>query len=239
MTVNGEEIDDRLLREEAASLRPKYYETMGGGDPIALEMQLREWSKENVIERVLMRQEASRIGVELEAMILGIRATVPVPKQKEVAALYAKGRDGFWAPEMIHAAHVVSNVDETHLEADALLKIERAAAELARGVPFAVVADAHSDCPGQGGDLGWFPRGHMVPEFEAVVFELSVGQTSPVFRSPFGFHIARVMGKRPEGIPALADVREHLEEQILKIKQQQALEAFVDQLRAVATTTGV
>jgi len=237
MTVNGEEIEDRLLREEAAAMRPKYYETMNGGDPIALEMQLREWSKENVIERVLMRQEAARLGVDVDAMILGIRATVPVPKPKEVAALYAKGRDGFWAPEMIHAAHVVCNVDETHAEADALLKIQVAEGELSRGVAFGVVADTHSDCPGHGGDLGWFPRGHMVPEFEAVVFGLRVGQTSPVFRSPFGFHIARVLGKRPEGIPALADVREHLEGQILKIKQQQALEAFVDQLRAVATVS--
>jgi len=237
MTVNGEEIEDRLLREEAAAMRPKYYETMNGGDPIALEMQLREWSKENVIERVLMRQEAARLGVDVDAMILGIRATVPVPKPKEVAALYAKGRDGFWAPEMIHAAHVVCNVDETHAEADALLKIQVAGGELSRGVAFPVVADTHSDCPGQGGDLGWFPRGHMVPEFEAVVFEMRVGETSPVFRSPFGFHIARVLGRRPEGIPALADVRGHLEEQILKIKQQQALEAFVDQLRAVATVS--
>lgn len=237
MTVNGEEIEDRLLREEAAAMRPKYYETMNGGDPIALEMQLREWSKENVIERVLMRQEAARLGVDVDAMILGIRATVPVPKPKEVAALYAKGRDGFWAPEMIHAAHVVCNVDETHAEADALLKIQVAEGELSRGVAFGVVADTHSDCPGQGGDLGWFPRGHMVPEFEAVVFEMRVGETSPVFRSPFGFHIARVLGRRPEGIPALADVRGHLEEQILKIKQQQALEAFVDQLRAVATVS--
>lgn len=237
MTVNGEEIEDRLLREEAAAMRPKYYETMNGGDPIALEMKLREWSKENVIERVLMRQEAARLGVDVDAMILGIRATVPVPKPKEVAALYAKGRDGFWAPEMIHAAHVVCNVDETHAEADALLKIQVAEGELSRGVAFGVVADTHSDCPGQGGDLGWFPRGHMVPEFEAVVFEMRVGETSPVFRSPFGFHIARVLGRRPEGIPALADVRGHLEEQILKIKQQQALEAFVDQLRAVATVS--
>lgn len=237
MTVNGEEIEDRLLREEAAAMRPKYYETMNGGDPIALEMKLREWSKENVIERVLMRQEAARLGVDVDAMILGIRATVPVPKPKEVAALYAKGRDGFWAPEMIHAAHVVCNVDETHAEADALLKIQVAGGELSRGVAFGVVADTHSDCPGQGGDLGWFPRGHMVPEFEAVVFEMRVGETSPVFRSPFGFHIARVLGRRPEGIPALADVRGHLEEQILKIKQQQALEAFVDQLRAVATVS--
>ena len=218
-------------------MRPKYYETMNGGDPIALEMKLREWSKENVIERVLMRQEAARLGVDVDAMILGIRATVPVPKPKEVAALYAKGRDGFWAPEMIHAAHVVCNVDETHAEADALLKIQVAEGELSRGVAFGVVADTHSDCPGQGGDLGWFPRGHMVPEFEAVVFEMRVGETSPVFRSPFGFHIARVLGRRPEGIPALADVRGHLEEQILKIKQQQALEAFVDQLRAVATVS--
>jgi len=237
LTVNGEAVEDSLVREEAAALRPKYYEVMGSGDPVALEMQLREWSRENVIERVLLKQEAERRSVAVEELLESVQGAVPKPTAKEVQALYAKGKDTFWVPEMVHVAHVVRNVDETHVEADALAQIQVAEAELKRGVAFGVVADAHSDCPGQGGDLGWFPRGHMVEEFDAVIFGLSIGQTSPVFRTPFGFHIARLLGKKPEGIPKLEDVRAHLDGQILKVKQQQAVEAFVDKLRSEATIT--
>ncbi len=235
LTVNGEEVEDALVREEAAAMRPQYYETMGDGDPIALEMQLREWSRDNVIERVLLKQEAARRSVTVEEMLASVGAIVMKPTAKEAQAIYAKGKDGLWMPETVHVAHVVRNVDETHPEAEALAAIQLAAAELARGVAFSVVADTHSDCPGGGGDLGWFPRGHMVEEFDAAVFGLRVGQTSPVFRTPFGFHIARLLARKPEGIPAFADVRGHMEEQILRVKQQQAVEAFVDKLRAEAT----
>lgn len=237
LTVNGQEIEDTLLREEAATLRPKYYEVMTEGDPIALEQQLREWSRENVIERVLLQQEAARRGVEMPQLLEQVQATVPQPKNKEVGDFYAKNKDKFWVPELFHCAHIVKNVDETHPEAEALAAIELAEAELARGTAFAAVADKYSDCAGQGGDLGWFPRGQMVPEFEEVVFQLKVGQVSPIFRSPFGFHIAKLLGRKPEGVPGLADVREHLAGQILREKQQHAVEAFVDQLRARATVT--
>ena len=210
---------------------------MAGGDPIALEQQLREWSRENVIERVLLQQESARRGVELSQLVEQVQAGVAQPKNKEVGDFYAKNKQNFWVPELFHCAHIVKNVDETHTEADALAAIQLAEAELLRGVAFAVIADKHSDCPGQGGDLGWFPRGQMVPEFEQVVFELKVGQVSPIFRSPFGFHIAKMLGRKPEGVPGLADVREHLTGQILREKQQHAVEAFIDQLRARATVT--
>jgi len=235
LIVNGEEVEDALVREEAAAMRPKYYEALGDADPIALEMQLREWSRENVIERVLLKQEAARRSVTVEDMLGSVQAAIGSPTAKEVQAVYAKGKSTFWVPETVHVAHVVRNVDETHPEAEALVALQLAQTELARGVAFSAVADAHSDCPGGGGDLGWFPHGHMVDEFDAVVFGLRVGQTSPIFRTPFGFHIARLLGKKPEGIPALADVRGHLENQILKVRQQQAVEAFVDNLRGAAT----
>src|SRR5438552_13713101 len=58
-TVNGELVEDSVIRAEASSLRPRYEEVAQNMDPIEAEMQLREWSRENVIERVLLRQEAA------------------------------------------------------------------------------------------------------------------------------------------------------------------------------------
>src|SRR6185369_776579 len=58
-TVNGELVDDSVVRAEASALRPRYEEVARDMDPIEAEMQLRDWSRENVIERVLLRQEAA------------------------------------------------------------------------------------------------------------------------------------------------------------------------------------
>ena len=58
-TVNGELVEDSVVRAEASALRPRYQEVAQNMDPIEAEKQLREWSRENVIERVLLRQEAA------------------------------------------------------------------------------------------------------------------------------------------------------------------------------------
>jgi peptidyl-prolyl cis-trans isomerase C/foldase protein PrsA len=58
LQINGEYVDDAIIRQEAASMRPRYEEMMTDMDPIAREMQLRDWARENVIERVLLRQVA-------------------------------------------------------------------------------------------------------------------------------------------------------------------------------------
>ncbi len=77
---------------------------------------------------------------------------------------------------------------------------------LKAGEDFSALADQESDCKGNGGDLGWFPRGVMVEEFDDVVFELPPGEQSPIFETRFGFHIVRVLEKRAPGIQPLSEV---------------------------------
>jgi len=238
LVVNGEAIDDAAIREEARSMRPRYYETMQGADPIAAEIQLREWSRENVIERVLLRQEATRRGVTLEALIEQVSSKISAIRYKDVGEFYRKHKQSLRVPETIHAAHIVKNVDENTAEEQALQAIRAAEGELKAGADFAQVADRLSDCPGNGGDLGWFQPGQMVTEFDEAVFQLAAGQTSGIFRTMFGFHSARVMERRPAGVPGLMDVRAQIEEMLRKDKQQKALEQFVDALKARAAIEG-
>ncbi len=76
---------------------------------------------------------------------------------------------------------------------DALAQIGEIKEKLVQGDDFAALASKHSDCPSgrDGGDLGSFPRGAMVPEFDAVAFELDVGADSDVVTTPFGYHLIR------------------------------------------------
>ena len=74
---------------------------------------------------------------------------------------------------------------------EALERIQMVAAELINGVEFADLAGEYSECPSNkdGGSLGVFGRGDMVPEFDEAVFELDIGETSEVIETTFGYHL--------------------------------------------------
>lgn len=79
LQINGEYVDDVIIRQEAASMRPRYEEMIQDMDPIAREMQLRDWARENVIERVLLRQAAFADGEAIPAEEIDERLTAMFP----------------------------------------------------------------------------------------------------------------------------------------------------------------
>ncbi|MBX5496428.1 MAG: peptidylprolyl isomerase [Bryobacteraceae bacterium] len=279
LVVNGEYVEDSLIREEANAMRPRLQEEMEGEDPVVIEMRLREWARENVIERVLLRQAALadpepipqdlldrtveeirsqtpgqsgclfpqqdqlrreiEIRLRIDRLLGRLTAKLSPPRNKEITEYYKKHRENFYFPEMVHAAHIVKNVDEVTDEATALAAIRQAQQELQQGVSFEEVADKHSDCPGRGGDLGFFPRGQMVEEFESVVFSMKPGEVSDIFRSPFGFHIAKIYEIRPEGYFPLQEVRAQIEEALYAEKRRRVVEQYLDKLRAQADVQNV
>ena len=275
LIVNGEVIDDAVIRNEEDELRPRLREAMPKEDPIVLESRTREWARENAIERVLLRQAAMSDGEPLEADELDravaqgrpttagdpacilpggrddfrmqveaqlrlerftarLTAKLVPPRNKEISEYYRKHRDEFFTPPLVRAAHIVKNVDEQTTDEAALEQIRGIRTELEQGADFAEVADRRSDCPGRGGDLGYFPRGQMVTEFDAVVFALEPGQVSDIFRTQFGYHIAKVYDRKPEGIRPLADVSGNIEALLFQQKKQRRIEQYIDSLRAKA-----
>ena len=84
----------------------------------------------------------------------------------------------------------------TRSKEDALTEIGIIKEKIANGEDFAELAAAHSDCPSgrDGGDLGFFSPGAMVPEFDEVAFQLEVGADSDVVPTGFGYHLLRRTG---------------------------------------------
>jgi parvulin-like peptidyl-prolyl isomerase len=134
---------------------------------------------------------------------------------------------------MIRASHIVKNVDENTTEEAALAAIREIQPRLTAD-NFAELANEFSDCRGNGGDLGYFPRGQMVDEFDDVVFALEPGQTSDVFRTPFGYHIARVVDRRPAGVRPFPEVKQEIEDLLFRQKLHKALDELIGRLRAQA-----
>jgi parvulin-like peptidyl-prolyl isomerase len=266
-TVNGELVEDSVVRAEASALRPRYEEVAQAMDPIEAEMQLREWSRENVIERVLLRQEAVNdpepiaagaieetlqsvrpqpgnneeelrkdieIRMRIDRLLEKVTSKVAPPKHKELGDYYRKNKEQFRRPEIVHAGHIVKNVEDGADEAAALAAIQKAQEELKNGASFEELADRYSDCAGNRGDLGWVPRGQMVQEFEDVIFALKDNEVSGIFRTVFGFHIAKVYGRKPEGFTDFAEVQESIQTALHRQKQERAVENYLDRLKTKA-----
>jgi len=112
-------------------------------------------------------------------------------------------------------------------------KAEAALARVKGGEDFAKVARETSEDPGSaqdGGDLGWFGAGRMVPEFEKATQALSDGQVSDIIRSPFGFHIIKKTGTRPAGITPFDEVKDQIRQQLSFSKGQELLSKKADEM---------
>ena len=118
--------------------------------------------------------------------------------------------------EEVHARHIlVATEDEAKAVAE----------EIAAGADFAETAKARSTGPSgpRGGDLGWFAKGAMVPEFADAAFALKPGEVSAPVQTQFGWHVIKLEDRRVKPAPTFEEMREELTQQL----QTKAAEAAV------------
>ncbi|MHC4755088.1 MAG: peptidylprolyl isomerase [Planctomycetota bacterium] len=282
LTVNGEKIEDKIIQEESERLRPEYEQVFAEMAAEERESQLLEWSKENVIEKVILRQYAEKnsgdveeseiqaaishlseeytkrgqdfaklseedkgnirrdieLQIKIEKVLRGFYEKLPEPGQEEIEKCYRENIEHFKSPEQIRVAHIVKHISWQSDEGTAESMIRQAQEELQGGALFESIAAKHSDCPDKGGDLGYITKGQMVEEFEDVVFNLNPGQISDVFRTRFGFHIAKVYDRKASVTQSLEDVTESIVRELKQRKQNEAIEGFLDDLRSKAEIEG-
>ncbi len=104
------------------------------------------------------------------------------------------------------------------------------------GVDFAVLARKRSEgsSSSDGGDLGFFKRGTMVPEFERVAFNLKTGEVSDPVRTQFGWHVLKLEEIRKLGMKPLAEVRPEIEERLRKQQAERLTSQYMETLRNAA-----
>ena len=156
---------------------------------------------------------------------------------EDIRNYYFSNRKEFEVPERVRVRHIVTDSQEKAVD---LLK------RLERGENFAKLAVNHSLSPDRryGGDLGYFSRGTFPKEFDEICFLLEKGEISPIVRSDYGYHIFKLIDKKPLGIKPLSQVmaslyrelfqkkvREEYDQLMKKAKQEISVEIQEENLR--------
>ncbi|HEX7486979.1 MAG TPA: SurA N-terminal domain-containing protein [Vicinamibacterales bacterium] len=138
------------------------------------------------------------------------------PTTREVQRAYNDNAELYSTPEQVRASHILLKTagkkeDEVKARAEQVLKEAKA------GGDFAALAKKYSEDEAsakQGGDLDFFSRGKMVPEFDEVAFKLQPGEISDLVKTQYGFHIIEVTDKKAASIRTIDEVRPQLVDQL-------------------------
>jgi peptidyl-prolyl cis-trans isomerase D len=145
-----------------------------------------------------------------------VRATI-TPTPQQIEAFYNANLQQFSNPEQVHALHILlktANKDAAAVKKQAESVLKEAKAP---GADFAALARKYSEdeaSKNSGGDLNFFGRGAMVKPFEDAAFALSPGQISDLVQTDYGYHVIKVLEKRPAGQRPLAEVKDQIAEQL-------------------------
>ncbi len=155
---------------------------------------------------------------------------------EETKSYYDANPQLFQQPEQVKASHILIKVDANATDAqkaEARKKIKEVQQKVQKGEDFATLAKTYSEGPSgpRGGDLGYFRRGQMVKPFEAAAFSLKPNETSDIVETRFGYHLIKVVGKKPAKKMTYAEVKDRLNDRLKKQKMASETNAYIENLR--------
>ncbi len=185
--------------------------------------------------RAFMRKHLAR----MKLVNLKVRSKVKV-SEEDLKAEYLRSAKAESDDAEVHARHLLVQLTPkaTNEQVEAARKKAVALAEEARkpGVDFAKLAKEKSEGPSKddGGDLGFFRRGVMVPEFERAAFTLPIGGVSDPIRTKFGWHVIKVEERRALQAKPYEELKDQLREKILRSQLERYTDQYIQELRAQA-----
>jgi peptidyl-prolyl cis-trans isomerase D len=159
-----------------------------------------------------------------------------VVSEQDVRRSYEDNEEQYSTPEQVRASHILLKTegkDEAAVRKQAEAILAKAKAP---GADFAKLANQYTEEEAgktRGGDLDFFGKGQMVPEFDAVAFSLEPGQISDVVKTQFGFHIIKVIEKRPAATRSFEEVRAQIEDQLKWERAQAEAQRITDEAAAL------
>lgn len=235
--VNGTEITERELEATIARFpreRQGYLATEQGRKQLLEEIISFElvynYAKDSGMEgdaEYLQQLERAKKEILTQIAISKVVSEATV-SDKEVEDYYNANKDMFKNPEMVSAKHILVESEE---------KAQEVLNKIKEGMTFEDAAKEFSSCPSnaQGGDLGRFGKGQMVPEFEEAAFNLEIGKVSEPVKTQFGYHLIKVSEKSESAVKSFDEVKISIKNNILQERQAFRYSQLNNDLRAKYT----
>lgn len=231
--VNGVEIIEDDLQNTIKRFpaeRQQYLNTENGrkqllNEIISFEL-IYNYAKDEQMEKnkgYLAKLEAAKKEILTQEAVATIMEDVKVTDD-EVKDYYNANRSMYKNPESITAKHILL---------DSIEKANKVLEEIKDGLSFEDAAKKYSSCPSkaQGGSLGRFTRGQMVPEFENAAFQLEIGIISEPVKTQFGYHLIKVEEKEEASIKTFDEVKDAIKRGLLQERQAFKYDQFTKNLK--------
>jgi peptidyl-prolyl cis-trans isomerase C len=182
-----------------------------------------------------LRKDA-RVDLSVTKLMDAEVAALPGPSDADAKDFYAKNPDRFKEEESVRASHILIRVDpnaDAAAKAKAKATIDSVLKKARAGGDFAKLAQQYSQdgSAAQGGDLNFFPKGQMVPEFSNVAFALKKDQISDVVTTQFGYHIIKLTDRKPGRVVPFEEAAPQIKQFLESQKKQQHADAFIEGLK--------
>lgn len=207
IAAKPEEVDRRVLRISSDYPAEGFDEALAQGKLSMPELR-RKTAALLVIEKLFEEHVYPRVAVT----------------EDELRQYFEEHKQQFQIAEQVRAAQIVVRTLDEARRLQQQLRQGKKFADLAR--KYSLSADAKV-----GGDLGFFPRGVMPPAFDEVAFKLAVGQVSDVVSTDYGYHLFKVLERRPPQRRELGAVRAEVEQKLLEINRAEAQKNYLAKLR--------
>jgi len=158
----------------------------------------------------------------------------------ETVNYYQSHLDLFKQPLQARVSHILIQVDpkwDDSRKQEARKKADQIVRNLKKGQDFAALAREQSDGPTRtnGGDLGYIRKGQLDAQLENAVFKLKAGETSDIIETSYGFHIFKIIDRKPETVLAYDTVKEQIRQRLAQEKARQDADAYAKSLREKAS----
>ncbi len=228
----ADRLDIKVSDEELTARLERVIEDCGGKEKFGEMMVSQNITLESL-------KDSIEQGCRVEKLVEQITAEAPAPTEEEIQAHFQAHKNEYKKPERALARHILISVEGDNEEEKiaARQKIEEIRQRIVDGADFSEEAAAHSGCPsGQnnGGSLGWFGRGMMVPEFDNAVFSMEIGELSGIIETSFGYHIIEKTDYDPGEDADYDDVRQQIRDFLMHSKRGEIIAARVNDLREKA-----
>lgn len=204
-------------------------EQSGGPEVFAQRLQ------ENGITEQQLRDNIAE-GCKVDLLIERVCEGLSDPTEEDMQTFFDNNKEHYMQPERVAASHILirptSEGDEDRVVAES--RIEGIAQDIRDGKDFGELAAQHSECPSgkqNGGSLGWFSRGMMVPEFEEAAFNMAVGEISDIIETQFGFHIIMKTAEDEGGQAGFEEARDKIRDLMRHDRRGKCVAAYVADLK--------